>query len=90
LNYRKKKTLKLLIIAGIIGPITKRWDKKWGYVSFCLGILSLTSGPVMFIKILDNFVGLVQRLGIGFSLLWIFLVSLKIYNNSKNKSNSYF
>ena len=60
-------------------PISKKWGKKWGYASFCLGVLSMASGPMMFIEYLNNFTGLIQRLGIGFSLFWIFITSLKIY-----------
>ncbi|MFX0076716.1 MAG: DUF998 domain-containing protein [Candidatus Hermodarchaeota archaeon] len=71
----------ILIPIGIMisaYPISKKWEKTWGYSSFCLGILSLMSGPIMFIEALSNYTGLFQRLGIGLSLLWIFLTSLKI------------
>jgi len=64
-------------------PITKRWGKKWGYISFYLGILSMASGPIMFIESLDLFSGLIQRLGIGFSLLWIMLISFKIHKETR-------
>lgn len=64
-------------------PISKMWSKKWGYASFYLGILSMIAGPLMFLEFMHNFSGLVQRLGIGFSLLWIFIVSLKIYREIK-------
>lgn len=72
----------ILIPLGIMisaYPISKKWGKIWGYSSFCFGILSLTSGPIMFIEVLNTFTGLIQRLGIGLSLLWIFLTSLKIF-----------
>ncbi|MHA2128253.1 MAG: hypothetical protein ACW99E_23400 [Promethearchaeota archaeon] len=36
-------------------------------------------GPLMFMEILTNYTGLLQRLGIGLSLIWIFTVSFKIY-----------
>ncbi len=60
-------------------PISKEWGKIWGYGSFFLGILSMASGPIIFVEYLNNFTGLIQRLGIGFSLLWIFITSLRIY-----------
>ncbi len=60
-------------------PISKKWGTKWGVASFCLGILSMASGPIIFIEFLNNYTGLIQRLGIGLSLLWIFISSLKIY-----------
>jgi DMSO/TMAO reductase YedYZ heme-binding membrane subunit len=59
--------------------VSKKWGKRWGYATFCLGILSMASGPIMFIESLNNYTGLIQRLGIGFSLFWIFITSLKIY-----------
>lgn len=66
-------------------PISMRWGKKWGYGSFCLGILSLSAGPLMFIKFLNSYTGLIQRMGIGFSLLWIFVVAIKILSESKRE-----
>ncbi|MFX1303432.1 MAG: DUF998 domain-containing protein [Promethearchaeota archaeon] len=59
-------------------PISRFWQNKWGYSSFFLGALSLVCGPIMFIEGLTIYSGLIQRLGTGLSLLWIFLVSLKI------------
>ncbi len=59
-------------------PISRKWSKNWGYLSFCLGILSMSAGPLIFVKSIENFSGLIQRLGIGFSLSWIVLVSFKI------------
>ncbi|MFX1457404.1 MAG: DUF998 domain-containing protein [Promethearchaeota archaeon] len=63
-------------------PVSKIWGKIWGYISFCLGFLSLVAGPLMFIEILDNFTGLIQRLGTAISLLWIFITSIKIYKET--------
>ncbi|MHA2326477.1 MAG: DUF998 domain-containing protein, partial [Promethearchaeota archaeon] len=60
-------------------PISKIWGGKWGYASFFLGVFSLAFGPLMFMEILTNYTGLLQRLGIGLSLIWIFTVSIKIY-----------
>ena len=60
-------------------PISKNWNKNWGYLSFILGILSIAAGPLMFLEVMDNFTGLIQRLGTGISLLWIFILSIKIY-----------
>lgn len=67
-------------------PISKIWGKKWGYTSFFLGVLSMVSGPIMFIEYLNNYSGLIQRLGIGFSLFWIFIISLKIYKDTEHSS----
>lgn len=71
----------ILIPLGLISsayPISKKWNRTWGYTSFYLGILSLASGPIMFLDYSEAYVGLIQRLGIGLSLLWIVSVSWKI------------
>ncbi|MFW9821157.1 MAG: DUF998 domain-containing protein [Candidatus Thorarchaeota archaeon] len=60
-------------------PISRFWGNKWGYMSLFLGVLSLASGPIMFIEVLTSYSGLIQRLGFALSLLWIFIISLKIY-----------
>jgi len=75
----------LIPFAAIVSayPISKTWGKKWGYTSIFLGILSLTTGPFMFIDNLNKFTGLIQRLGIGFSLLWIFITSIKIFKEMR-------
>lgn len=66
--------LAAIIMATII---TKKWGKRWGHISFWLGILSMTSGPIMFIPQVTPYIGIVQRVGIGLSLLWMGLISAK-------------
>ncbi|MDP3980558.1 MAG: DUF998 domain-containing protein [Chlamydiota bacterium] len=56
--------------------ISRVWGKLWGYISFYLGLLSMASGPMMFIARFNSFSGLIQRLGMGFSLFWMVLISL--------------
>jgi len=60
---------------------TRRWGNRWGYISFWLGVLSMASGPVMFLPFIAPYLGLVQRIGIGLSLAWMFVVSLKLPKN---------
>lgn len=64
-------------------PISIKWGKKWGYASFFIGVLSMASGPIMFIEIFSNYTGLIQRLGIGLSLSWIFIISIGIYREKR-------
>ncbi|MFX1425347.1 MAG: DUF998 domain-containing protein [Promethearchaeota archaeon] len=59
-------------------PVLRFWGTKWGYLSFIIGALSIVTGPIMFIEYLNNYTGLIQRLGIGLSLFWILIVSIKI------------
>lgn len=59
-------------------PISKLWSKKWAYFSFYLGLVSMAAGPVMFLETFNDFAGLIQRIGIACSLLWMMIISLKI------------
>lgn len=68
--------LAAMLLASVL---TNKWGKKWGYFSFWLGILSMLSGPIMFIPTASPYLGLIQRVGMGLSLLWIFGISLKAY-----------
>lgn len=69
-------------------PVSKKMGNNWGYVSFCLGVLSMSSGPIMFIESLNKYSGLIQRFGIGFSLLWIILVTGKLLLTKKKINRS--
>lgn len=62
----------------------RHWGKRWGYISFWLGVFSMAVGPVMFLSTSAAYLGLIQRIGIGLSLIWIFMVSLKIVRNNAN------
>ena len=73
-------TLPLAAIA-MANVFTRRWGKKWGYISFWLGVFSMISGPVMFLPFVASYLGLVQRIGIGLSLGWMFVVSMKLLKN---------
>ncbi len=64
-------------------PISQKMGEKWGYISFFLGLFSMSAGPVMFLEMSQNYMGLIQRLGIGLSLLWILIFSLR--NQFANK-----
>ena len=46
-------------------------NKKVGQLSFYLGLASLSSGPLMFLPGSESFTGLIQRLGLGLSLVWM-------------------
>ena len=67
--------------------IAKRWGNKWGHLSFWLGLLSMLSGPVMFIPSVAPYLGLMQRVGIGLSLLWMFFISIKANQSNKMLSS---
>ena len=66
--------LSAMIIAAVLAG---RWGKRWGHISFWLGVFSMASGPTMFIPVIAPYLGFVQRMGIGLSLLWMVLISAK-------------
>lgn len=57
--------------------ISMRWGNRFGTLLFFAGFLSMASGPLMFVPFFEDKIGLIQRLGIGFSLLWMMTVSAK-------------
>lgn len=68
----------IAISAGAIlaaHPLYEVLHKKVGYSSFYLGMLSLMAGPLMFLPGFDAYSGLIQRVGLGFSLLWMMSIS---------------
>jgi hypothetical membrane protein len=70
------------IISGSVFSEDTKFNTKLGYSSFILGILSLSTGPLMFIDSVENFSGLFQRVGIGLVLVWI--ISLSYFILRKN------
>lgn len=56
-------------------PLYKQFNSKIGYLSFYLGMLSFLAGPAMYLPGIKNFTGLVQRFGLGFSLVWMMYLS---------------
>ena len=55
----------------------RRFGQKWQLASFWIGVASLATGPLMSFSFSQPIVGLVQRLGIGLSLLWMLIVATK-------------
>lgn len=66
--------LAAMVLATVL---SRRWGRRWGYVSFWLGFLSMAAGPLMFLPDSAAYLGFIQRIGIGFSLLWMVIVSSK-------------
>ena len=69
------------ILAGFGFAQLADWSKKWLWVSIVLGSASMLAGPLLSVEWLKDYVGLIQRFGIGFSLLWIWVVSLELFKN---------
>ncbi|MFA5303157.1 MAG: DUF998 domain-containing protein [Candidatus Nanoarchaeia archaeon] len=60
----------------------KTYGKKWAYASVSLGIVSIISGILMHITLFSQCLGLLQRIKIGAPLLWMFIMSIKIYKKN--------
>lgn len=59
------------------------FPRRYQIASFWLGLLSLMSGPLLMVGVASNYLGLIQRLGIGFSLAWVCVVSYRIMQLNK-------
>jgi hypothetical protein len=58
----------------------KRWRKLWPSMSLVLANLTFIIDELLFFKKPKHFIGLVQRLGMGLALLWLFATSAKMYS----------
>jgi hypothetical protein len=79
----------LMPIAAILSAqvITLKWNKQWGLFSFIIGVLSLLSGPIMFLSQSLQYLGLIQRIGMGLSMMWVSAISFKIYKETSLKDS---
>ena len=55
-----------------------RFAMAWQVVSFWLGLVALVSGPLIAAELLQGANGLLQRVAMWSSLLWMMAVSLKL------------
>lgn len=77
----------LIPIAAIISSyeISKEWGNKWGETSMYLGIFSVICGPLMFFSPFQNYIGLVERIGVGIASLWVFMMAIGFYFHSPDE-----
>jgi hypothetical membrane protein len=66
------------ILAGVGFMNQKKKSNTWAIASIALGISSFAAGTAMSFPQLSHLTGLFQRLGIGFGLAWVALISLKM------------
>lgn len=67
--------------------LSDTYGKRWGSVLFLLGVISMGSGPLMFVSFFESRVGFIQRMGIGFSMLWMVVVSIKVLTQNIHSNN---
>jgi len=70
--------LAAMVSAFVFGS-DRRFGTAWQAFSGWTGLISLSTGPVVATGTLEAVTGLVQRAGIGLSLLWMTAVSLKLH-----------
>ncbi len=70
-------------VAAMLSALAFRSDGRfptaWRAVSFWLGLVTLASGPVVALGLLEDADGLLQRAGMWPPLLWIAAVSVKLH-----------
>ena len=75
--------LAAIFSARLYGQKEHIFNKNWQLGSFVAGLLSLTSGPIIAMSVFPSAEGFVQRLGIGLSLAWMSLSSLRLLQKYK-------
>lgn len=68
-----------VIMAGFGFEEEKEWGSKWKLVSMILGWGSMAVGPLMSVSAIHPIIGLAQRIGVGLSLTWIAVVSVRVH-----------
>jgi hypothetical protein len=58
------------------------FGSRWQVASFVLGALALASGPIIAAELLTGYDGLLQRVAMWTPLLWVAVVSLRLYRIS--------
>ncbi len=69
-----------MICYSVIFESDKRWQKIWPQFSRLLSVLILVSDSLLLLKRPKKFIGITQRLGMGFALLWMFATARKAYS----------
>jgi hypothetical membrane protein len=57
----------------------KKWESKWWQITVILAVTSLLLAPLGMLENIDAIQGFTQRFGITFPLLWMGLISIKIF-----------
>jgi len=72
-----------LPVAAMISAAVFRSDGRfgpaWQAVSFWLGLITLASGPVVALELVENANGLLQRAGMWPPLVWMAVVSVRLF-----------
>lgn len=74
-----------MLCYSVIFKQDKRWKKHWPAVTLLLSNLILATDELLQLKKPKQMIGLVQRLGTGLALFWIFSTSAKMYSLQLNR-----
>lgn len=61
------------------------WGKKWRNITLAFGIASIALSPLTMFDFFKPVIGLVQRLGMFVPLLWMLLVSIRLFKLAKTR-----
>jgi uncharacterized protein DUF998 len=79
-----------LPLAAIVSTVVfrrSRWfGSGWQVFSFRAGLISLATGLIVGIGLLDATLGLAQRAAMGLGLLWLLIVSTKLHSVAANRA----
>lgn len=64
----------------------EKWESKWWQITLSLAMISLLLAPLGMLENIDQYQGIVQRIGITFPLLWIGIISIKLFKLQKTSS----
>lgn len=65
------------VVVGIASFKLPDWGRGWSVLSLAMGVVSAAAGPAVFYFEGSDWVGVIQRVGFGLSLVWISLISGK-------------
>jgi hypothetical protein len=73
------------MVSSLVFRIDGRFGRWWQPVSFWGGLLALLSGPVIQADFITDWNGLLQRLAMWPPLLWMSLVSMRLYSLAQSE-----
>ncbi len=74
------------MISALVFRRDGRFSTAWQVSSFWLGLVSLASGPIIAVQLVEGVNGLLQRAAMWTALAWMMAVSIKLYSLARPRS----
>ncbi|OGE91614.1 MAG: hypothetical protein A3F44_02815 [Candidatus Doudnabacteria bacterium RIFCSPHIGHO2_12_FULL_47_25] len=68
-----------LVCHGFSFSRDAKWGHGWTAISFFMSAASVLTGGLLWLKANTFYGGLVERIGVGAILFWVFLVSVNLF-----------